>query len=331
MSFTAGVREELAHAPVGRDCCRAAESAAMIRLGGSLHLSGSGMGWIVDVGEGAVARRLHSALLEVHGVRPQIEVHQPSGLHGTRYRLSLPRPADPALARIGLLDSDGRPLEVVGPAVTSAPHDAAAFVRGAFMVAGIVSDPRRAPHLEIRAPNRASAEALRRLVVRCGAAAARAAERDDGWRVVVKSGAAIGSVLARIGAHAAFLEWDGARLRRELRGEANRATNADEANLARSVAAAGRQVAAIETAVAAYGWEGLPDDLAETALTRVANPQASMAELASLHRPPVGKATVHRRLARIADLAATATAQAAEGGSGQERPAQAAEGDSGTG
>lgn len=313
MTFTAQVREELAHAPVGPDCCRTAEAAAMVRLGGALHLSGSGMGWIVDVGEGAVARRLHAALHEVHGVRPEIEVHQPTGLQGTRYRLSLPRPAGPVLGRLGLLDDDGRPVEVAPASVTSAPHDAAAFVRGAFMVAGSISDPRRPAHLEIRVPNHAAAEALRRLLGRCGATAARSAQRSDGWRVVVKSGAAIGAVLARIGAHASFLEWDGARLRRELRGEANRATNADEANLARSVEAAGRQVAAIEAAVAAYGWDGLPDDLAQTALTRVANPQASIAELASLHRPPVGKATVHRRLGRIAALAA----EAAEGGSGK--------------
>lgn len=275
----------------------------MVRLGGALHLSGSGMGWNVEVGEGAVARRLHTALNELHGVRPEIEVHQPTALQRTRYRLLIPRPADPVLARLGLLDDHGRPVEVVPPAVTSAPHDAAAFVRGAFMVAGSVSDPRRAAHMEVRVPNKAAAVALRRLLLRCGATTARAAERDDGWRVVVKSGASVGALLARIGAHAAFLEWDGARLRRELRGEANRATNADEANLGRSVAAAGRQVAAIETAVAAYGWDGLPDELAETALTRVANPEASIAELASLHDPPVGKATVHRRLGRIADLA----------------------------
>ena len=303
MTFTAQVREELGHAPVGPDCCRTAESAAMVRLGGALHLSEGGAGWTVEVGEGAVARRLHTALQHLYGVRPDIEVHQPTGLQRTRYRLSLPRPAGPVLAQLGLLDDHGRPVEVVSPAVTATPHDAAAFVRGALMVAGSVSDPRRPPHLEIRAPNRGSADALRKLLVRCGARIARAAERPDGWRVVVKSGASIGAVLARAGAHSSFLAWDGARLRRELRGEANRATNADEANLTRSVDAAGRQVAAIEEAVAAYGWDGLPDDLAQTALARVANPQASMAELAALHRPPVGKATVHRRLARLAALA----------------------------
>lgn len=303
MTFTAQVREELAHVEPGPACCRTAEAAAMVRLGGALHLSGAGLGWVVEVGEGAVARRLHTALHQLYEVRPEIEVHQPTPLQRTRYRLAIPRPAQPVLERLGLLGADGRPVETPTRNVTTAAHDAAAFVRGALMVAGSVSDPRRPAHLEIRVPGAASAEFLRRLVKRCGASTATAAEHQDGWRVVSKSGASIGAVLARVGAHASFLAWDGARLRRELRGEANRATNADEANLSRAMTAAARQVAAIEAAVGQVGWDGFADDLRATALTRLANPQASLGELAALHDPPVGKATVHRRLARIESLA----------------------------
>lgn len=302
MSFTATVRDELAHAPFGPECCRTAETAAMLRLGGALHLTGAGVGWVVTLASGAVARRLHTALRDLLGVRPEIEVHEPTGLQTTRYRLVLHPPVEPALARIGVLDDHRRPLEKPATALTTAPHDAAAYVRGALMVAGSISDPRRPAHLEIRVPGATPADHLTRLVARCGGGGASAAERHDGWRVFSKSGAAIGAVLARVGAHAAFLEWDGERLRRELRGEANRATNADQANLSRSADAAARQVAAIEAAVRAYGWAGLPDELRTTALTRLANPQAALGELAALHDPPVGKATVHRRLARLAQL-----------------------------
>ena len=316
MTFTAQVREELAHVPAGNDCCRAAEAAAMMRLGGALHLTGAGPGWTVEAGEGAVARRLHATLSQLYGVRPSIEVHQRTALQGTRYRLVLPAPAAPVLTRLGLLDADGRPVDAVSSAETRHPHDAAAFVRGALMVAGSISDPRRPPHLEIRVPGRAGAESLQRLLRRCGATAAGATEREDGWRVFSKSGASIGAVLTRIGAHSSFLTWDAARLRRELRGEANRATNADEANLSRSVVASGRQVAAIEAAVAALGWQGFSDDLRETALARLANPQASISELAALHDPPVGKATVHRRLARIAALVEPADVLPSEGSRG---------------
>jgi cell division protein WhiA len=304
MSFTARVREELAHAPLGPVCCQTAEAVAMVRLGGALHVSGHGPGWTVDVGDGAVARRLLSALTGLVDVRPQVEVHQPTGLQRTRYRLSLPAPASPAMQRLGLLDADGRPVDIPAGLQTATPHDAAAFVRGTIMVAGSVSDPRRAPHLEIRTPGAATAELVRRLLVRCGATGPRAGERPEGWRVVSKSGASIGAVLARVGAHGSFLEWDGARLRRELRSDANRATNADGANLGRASAASGRHIAAIEAVVTEAGWDALDDDLRDTALARIANPEASLAELAELHTPAVAKATVHRRLERIVALAA---------------------------
>jgi cell division protein WhiA len=304
MSFTATVRDELAHAPPGPDCCRAAETAALLRLGGALHLTDAGVGWVVTASSGAVVRRLHGALGELFAVRPEIEVHEPTGLQTTRYRLVLHPPVEEALTRIGVLDGHRRPLERPATSLTSAPHDAAAYVRGALMVAGSISDPRRPSHLEIAVPGAAPAEHLRKLVVRCGGTGAQAAQRQDEWRVVSKSGAAIGAVLARVGAHGAFLEWDGERLRRELRGEANRATNADQANLSRAADATARQVAAIEAAVRVHGWDGLPDDLRTTALARLANPQAALGELGALHDPPVAKATVHRRLARLARLSA---------------------------
>ena len=302
MSFTATVRDELAHAPVGRLCCRTAETAAMLRLGGALHLTGGGVGWVVSTSSGAVVRRLHAALGEVLAVRPEIEVHEPTGLQTTRYRLVLHPPIEQALVAVGVLDAQRRPLEKPATALTRAPHDAAAYVRGALMVAGSISDPRRAAHLEIGVPGAAQAEHLRTLVVGCGATGTRTGRRQDGWRVFIKSGAAIGTLLARIGAHGAFLDWDAERLRRELRGEANRATNADQANLSRAADAAARQVAAIEAAVRAHGWDGLPDDLRATALARLANPQAALGELGALHDPPVGKATVHRRLTRLGQL-----------------------------
>lgn len=316
MSFTATVRDELAHAPTGPSCCRTAEVAALLRLGGALHLSGAGVGWVVSASSGAVVRRLHNALGDILGVRPEIEVHEPTSLQATRYRLVLHPPVDDALRRIGVLDEHRRPLETPTPGLTSAPHDAAAYVRGALMVAGSISDPRRPAHLEIGVPGAAAAEHLRKLVVRCGATGARAAQRHDGWRVFSKSGAAIGALLARVGAHGAFLEWDAERLRRELRGEANRATNADQANLSRAADAAARQVAAIEAAVRSHGWDALADDLRTTALARLANPQASLSELADLHDPPVGKATVHRRLERLARLSADGGADSASGTSG---------------
>jgi DNA-binding protein WhiA len=123
-------------------------------------------------------------------------------------------------------------------------------------------------------------------------------------RVVVKSGADVAAVLARVGAHGTFLRWEDARLRRELRGEANRAANAVRANVSRAVTASSRHVADIERALATADWDELPAEVTATALARLANPEASLAEVGALLDPPVGKATVHRRLRRLTALRA---------------------------
>src|SRR5688572_17356813 len=128
MSFTARVREELAHLPQGPRCCRVAETTAVLRLAGALHLSDRGASWVVDLGDGAVARRTRVALSEVFGIRPEVEVHRRTGLHGQRYRLTVPAPANPQLVALGLLDSDGRPVEAPAADIATTPHDAAAFV-----------------------------------------------------------------------------------------------------------------------------------------------------------------------------------------------------------
>ena len=298
MSLTARVREELAHLPVGDPCCRLVETAAALRFGGALQLGAAGAGWVVTTDSGALARRLHAALVEVLGVRPEVQVHQAGGLRAaTTYRLALPRPAADALRVMGLLDTDGRPTSAAPP---DPDHDVPA-IRGAVAAAGSVSDPRRSVHLEVRAPGEAAAldlrAALRRLRV-----ASSAAEHDATWRVVVKSGDGIGRLLAKLGAHGVFLVWDDARLRRELRGEANRVANADRANLARAVDAAARHAAAAAALVGSPAWSDLPATLQEIALVRLATPEASLAELGALLDPPVGKTTVHRRLERLATL-----------------------------
>ncbi len=303
MGFTDEVRDELAHAPLGPECCRRAETSAMVRLGGWLHLTTAGAGWVVTLTSGAATRRLHAALTQLLGSRPQVQVHQPTALRAGSYRLSLAQPVLPALAWLGVMSRNGQPVDAVPAQLVATAHDSSAYLRGCLMVAASVSDPRSAPHLELRAPGQGTAAGLRRLLVRCGGRGARAAQRCDGWRVHCKSGEAIGAVLARAGAHRAFLAWDAARLRRELRGNANRAANADRANLGRAVAASGRQTAMIEAVVGALGWGGVPADLEQTALARLANPEASLAELGALHDPVVGKAAVHRRLARLAAMA----------------------------
>lgn len=291
MAFAAEVRDEIARLPVRPDGARLAETAALVRCAGTLRLRGGGgtghLDALVTVREGAVARRLRAAVADLTRA-PEIEVHRRGNLdRGGAFRLAV-GPA--ALAALGLLAPDGRPRAGLPPGHAAHP---VASVAGALMAAGSVSAPGRPAHLEIRAPGERTAQDVAALLE--GAAV-------SGTRVAVKSGARIAEVLARLGAHRAFLAWEEGRLRRELRGAANRAANADRANARRASAAAARQVAAVQRAVDAVGWGALPDELRDVALARLANPSATLAELGALLEPPVGKVTVRRRVERLAGL-----------------------------
>lgn len=303
MSFGREVREELAHVPVERVCCRRAEVAALLRFGGALRLAAGGVGWVMTTGSGAVARRTRATLDALWGVRPEVEVHQPGGLrHATAYRLSVPAPAGELLTELGLLDARGRPTDHVPRRLVRNRCCATSFLRGALMAAGSLGDPRHEAHLELRAPGEATALAAAEAVQRLTGHSPGVQPHGDGVRVVVKAGTLIGSLLTTTGAHGAFLRWDSERMRRELRGDANRMANADRANLQRTITASARQIAAAERALASPDWDGLPQELQEVALARLANPEASLAELGGLLDPPVGKSAVYRRLARVIAL-----------------------------
>lgn len=303
--FLEEVKQELASAPIASGPVARAELAAALRFGGALVLVGGSRRHRLDLetASGATARRVFALLQTVHGVRPELRVRAPGGVQvRQRYGLRVDLGGAEVARELGLVDDHGMPTSAVP---TPGGDDAAAASgRGAFLAAGSVSSPGRPPHLEVAAHDDAAAEALavdlRRLVDGTVTVSSRHGERP---RVVLKSGATVGDLLAALGASRAFLRWDDRRLRRQLRGEATRLANADAANLRRTVAAAAAQVEAVRAVVDDVGWDGLDDDLRAVALARLTSPDASITELGQLTDPPTSRSAVHRRLRRLTEMA----------------------------
>jgi cell division protein WhiA len=305
-SFTEAVRQELARRELGTDAAVRSELAGLLRIAGSLRVKGGAadddrVALELRTTSGAVARRAFALLQRGYDLRPELLVRSPGGLHQrSTYAVRVQEGAARVGRDLGLLDEEGRPA---GPLPTGlrGPR-AVAYLRGAFLAAGSLSAPGRAPHLEIGVRSAELAEALADLA-RDLVAGTVTATGDARPRVVVKSGATIGELLTTLGATGAFLAWDDRRLRRQLRSDATRLANADAANLRRTIEAAAVQVATVEAVVAEHGWENLAEPLRAVALARLANPEASLSELGELIDPPVAKSVVHRRLKRLEDLA----------------------------
>lgn len=305
MSLTAGVRAELAALPLPQADAGRAELSGLLRFSGVLHRHGGAhqpWTWVSTL-PSVTARRADRLVVDLYGERCQLRAR----------RVGSPRAM--LLVEVELPERLLAPLALdVGTATDGgglAPwldDDAVrwAYVRGVALAGLRLARPHR-PHCEIAAPTQRLAVQLTALLAHLGVRASAAPQVRERWRVVSKSRAAIGTLLAGTGATAAFLRWEEERARHAVRGAAVRGTNADRANARRSVRAATAQVALVQDALARIGIDELDDDLRTTALARLANPTASLAELAQLLE--VSRATVSRRFRRLAAAVEAAAAR----------------------
>jgi DNA-binding protein WhiA len=294
------VREELATIAPKRECDRLAELSALFHAAGSLHLRGAGE-WALhlDLGSGAAARRAFSLLRE-SGIRSQIRTYRRRAFDtATRYQLHVDGTDDAlvVLVAAGVVDRRHAPLDRPPRRVVARRCCRAAYLRGAFLGAGSLSLGRSA-HVELRTASAGAAALLARLAKAEGIELA-SAERKTHAVAYAKSWEAIESLLALMGASETVLALEERAVVAGTRSRANRLANADHANLVRTGRSARRQL----RAVARLDLDALPEPLREAAELRLRHPTASLRELAMRADPPATKASLHRRLRRLEELA----------------------------
>lgn len=309
MALTAQVKDELARLPVDKTSWRKAEVSATLRFAGGLHIISGRIVIEAELDTGIAARRLRQFVSEVYGHTSDVVVVSGGGLRkGTRYVVRVVRDGESLARQTGLLDARGRPVRGLPPQVVSAGvGEAEAAWRGAFLAHGSLTEPGRSAALEITCPGPEAALALVGAARRLGVSA-KAREVRGIDRVVIRDGDAIGAMLTRLGAHDARLVWEERRMRREVRGTANRLANFDDANLRRSARAAVAAGARVQRAFEILG-EDVPDHLRQAGRLRLEHKQASLEELGQLAEPPLTKDAVAGRIRR---LLATADKRAAE-------------------
>ena len=304
MTTSEDVREELAAISPQRECDRRAELSALFHAAGSLHLRGAG-GWSLhlDLGSGAAARRAF-ALLRDSGIRSEIRTYRRRAFDtATRFQLHVDGTDDAlrVFAAAGVVDRRHAPLDRPPRRVVARSCCRAAYLRGAVRGAGSLSRG-RPPHRALRAATRESAALLARLARAEGVELA-TAERTGHWVAYAKSWEAIESLLASMGASETVLALEERAVVAETRARANRLANADHANLVRTGRSARRQLAAVRRLRADDELDRLPDRLREAAELRLRHPTASLRELAARSQPPATKASLHRRLRALEELA----------------------------
>ena len=173
-----------------------------------------------------------------------------------------------------------------------------AFVKGAFLAGGSVTDPEKRFHLELATSHRSVSRELRAMLLEMELEP-KEAERGAHSLLYFKKADQISDFLARIGAGVAAMNVLTAKVDKEMRNTITRQINCDSANADKTVSAALRQNAAIRKLLKRDGIDALPEPLRDAALLRLANPEASLADLAILSNPPVTKSCLSHRLNKI--------------------------------
>ena len=178
------------------------------------------------------------------------------------------------------------------------PHCQSHFLRGLLVVCGSVTDPTKAYHLEFRISNAEKIPYLHDFF--------KSIDWDFKYRKIdfgggfySKKAADVENILQMAGATNTLFTLMNAQIRHEIRNEENRISNCIARHISQTVKASEECRRAIERITEAGKFETMPEELKQTARLRLEHDDASLAELASLHNPPITKSGLNHRLKKI--------------------------------
>lgn len=179
----------------------------------------------------------------------------------------------------------------------------AAFLKGAFLAGGSVTDPGKAYHLELATTHHSVAREGYTLINEVLGFDPKTAQRGGGQVLYFKNSEQIADCLTYFGAPLAAMGIMEARLEKDLNNKVNRRCNCDEANTSKVVEAAQEQLAAIRILRRRGAVSSLPPKLKQAVEAREMNPEASLTELAAMMEPPITKPAMNHRLKKLVQMA----------------------------
>lgn len=308
MSFSGNVKEELSEHWSSARHCQIAELAAILGLCGSIIINSRNEYRVkVHTENKAVARKVFTLIKKTFNIESDISIRRNIQKQSVSYSVVVKQHQDAlrVLQAVKLIDEhlDGfEEVRIVNPIVVQQTCCKRAFIRGAFLAAGSMSDPKKAYHFEIVCAAEPMAEQIRELMSSFSMDA-KIVQRKKSYVVYLKEGLQIVDILNIMEAHVSLMELENVRILKEMRNTVNRKVNCETANLNKTVSAAVKQLEDITYLRDTIGLEKLSEGLEEVALARLSHPDASLKELGALLSPPVGKSGVNHRLRKLGDLA----------------------------
>ena len=287
MSFSGKIKEELAQHYAKARHCNLAELSALVHMSGSFEKDGYGRCILkLHTENDGVARKCFTLLKKTFNISTDIAIRRNTAKGSCSYYIR----------------AKGEELLAVENVIVQAVCCKRAYIRGAFIASGSMSDPDKSYHFEIVCGTLKQAEYLRNMI-NSFEMDAKIVKRKKSYVVYLKEGSQIVDILNIMEAHVALLELENVRIMKEMRNTVNRKVNCETANINKTVSASVRQMEDIIYIRDNIGFDKLPDGLKDVALTRLTYPDATLKELGGLLENPIGKSGVNHRLRKLSEIA----------------------------
>lgn len=289
MSFAANVKNELAMLDGSEECCSDAEAYGMLIMGRSFTSRNISL----QTENEAVAERYAKAIENIIFEAPSVET---SAAGKITVQVSTSAKCREILEYFGHTGKE--PSLHINRSNLEDECCQRAFLRGAFLSCGAVTDPNKNYHFEFSIPfmnlTKDFSALLREMEF-----SPKQVIRKGGYVIYFKESETIEDLLTTMGAINSSLEIMEVKVIKDVRNRVNRKTNCETANLTKTINAACKQIEEIEFIEETMGMDYLPEDLSKIAQLRKENPDVSLGELGQLLSPPLSRSGVNHRMKRI--------------------------------
>ncbi len=273
MSFSSDIKEELARQHSRHKHCQVAELSAMIMQEGRISMNPYSLSFETD----------NPILIEKYAI-----------LMKRAFDIDVSKPLESQDCK--------KIVEAIQGLYLEKTCCKRAFIRGAFMASGSMTDPNKGYHFEIVCRTQAQASRLQELMKEFETEP-KVVERKNYYVVYLKEGSQIVDMLNVMEAYVSLMNLENVRILKEMRNTVNRKVNCETANISKTVNAAVKQISDIEYIRDTEGLDSLPLTLREMAMVRLEYPEAPLKDLGKYMDPPVGKSGINHRLRKLAAVA----------------------------
>ena len=294
MSFSGDVKTELCQAPLDRLCCARAEAYGALLYGNTF--TPREVRLITE--SRSFARRLPLLLDRAFGLA--FDRLPGAGERKYVFQLTEGEKIHRIIDAFGF-DARQSPVLHINFGLLEEECCRAAFLRGAFLAGGSVTEPSKRYHLELSTSHAQASRELLALLTDMGRQPGQTA-RNGSQVTYFKSGEQIAELLSFMGAPGSSGRLATARAEKELHNGVNRQVNCETANLDKAVNAAQEQLEAIRRLYELDRVEGLSAALKETIVLRETYPELTLSQLAEEFEPPITKSCLNHRLRKLVEL-----------------------------